>query len=229
MIYVTSKKRKEDQIKKEFPDAFILDVSSSSPQFEGRVLSPFYPHGNIIVPGAEPQGSLRASCVEAVWQGLKVFEDEAEDLNCFCNDTQKNIKRSVRVHGKILGHRWLRTGEILDYFTARKQIYLPCYWWMLKHTQIVQKSLALIKEKSQLGDVVLLDFNVNCVFNDITRPLAHASLVKLFIERNGIFPKDLYDSKPLTQEESLNIRKQERKEREYRKKQIKSKIITAKV
>ena len=207
-----------ENIQKEFPGAFILDVSSTSPNYEGRVLSPFYPHGNIIVPGAEPLKSLTASCVEAVWQGLKVFEKEGEDLNLFKNNTGKNLKRSIRTHGAILGHRWLRTGEILNYFQARLQIYLPTYWGMLSLAE-PQKSLKLIEQKSREGNVVLLDYNINTNFTDLTRPIAHAALIKLYIERKGKFPRDIYELKPLSLEESQALRKQEKQERQLRIKQ----------
>lgn len=223
MIYVTSKKRNPEQIRKEFPNAFILDVSSTSSQYEGKILSPFYPHGNIIVPGAEPKGSIRATCVEAIWQGLKVFEFEPEDMSLLNNDTGRNLKRSIRKHGRILGHRWIKTGEILDYYQARLKIYLPAYWGMLKYVPAVQGSLKLIHDKSLEGDVVLLDYNVNSTFTDISRPIAHAGLIKMYIERDGVFPWDLYSSKPLTLEESKILRKEELKERLARIKEGESK------
>jgi hypothetical protein len=49
---------------------------------------------------------LGATCVEAIWQGLKVFEKEGIDLAMFRNDTMKNIKRIVRRFGKPLGHQY---------------------------------------------------------------------------------------------------------------------------
>ena len=61
MIYVVNKKRKEESIKKEFPNADILDLTSKSEYT--KVLSPFYPHGNIPIPFTE---GLTATCVEAV-------------------------------------------------------------------------------------------------------------------------------------------------------------------
>ena len=44
--------------------------------YKRQKLSPFYPHGGIPVPFSE---GVTATCVEAVWQGLKVFES-AEDV-----------------------------------------------------------------------------------------------------------------------------------------------------
>lgn len=220
MIFVTSKKRKMENILKEFPGAFLLDVTSTSHQEEGRVLSPFYPHGNLIVPGARPVGALKATCVEAIWQALKVFKDEKEDLLMLKNDTGKGIKRTIRKHGEILGHRWLESGDILDYYSARLKIYLPAYWGMLKMAPLAVKSIELITEKSKEGDVVLLDYNVNDNFRDITRPLAHAGLIKLFIEREGAYPKYLSDERPLSIEEAEELKKINKKERQKRKKAV---------
>ena len=87
---------------------------------------------------------------------------------------------------------------------------------MLRQSDLAKRALQLIFDKSLNTDVVLLDYNVNDTFIDISRPLAHATLIKLYIERNGVFPKDLYEAKPLTKEESLQLRKMklgERKER----------------
>ena len=71
MIYIESRKRKLEKIKEEYPDAVILDITSNSETRYAKILSPFYPHGNIPIPFTD---GLKATCVEAVWQGLKVFE-----------------------------------------------------------------------------------------------------------------------------------------------------------
>lgn len=47
MIYVVNKKRKEENIKKEYPGAIILDITSKSAY--AQKLSPFYPHGGIPI------------------------------------------------------------------------------------------------------------------------------------------------------------------------------------
>ena len=70
MIYIASKRKSAKTLAQEFPNAIIVDVTSSSTS-EYVKLSPFYPHGGIPVPNSE---GITASCVEAVWQGLKVFE-----------------------------------------------------------------------------------------------------------------------------------------------------------
>ena len=80
-------------------------------------MNPFYPHGDIPVPFSQ---GYTATCVEAVWQGLKVFEDEDVDVKMFLNDTMKDIKRTVRKHGWVLGHgRGVYGTEILGYVEAK--------------------------------------------------------------------------------------------------------------
>ena len=49
MIYIVSKRRKLDSIKKQYPNAIICDVTSTSPNSLVK-LSPFYPHMNIPIP-----------------------------------------------------------------------------------------------------------------------------------------------------------------------------------
>ena len=50
MIYIESRKRKLEKIKEEYPDAVILDITSNSETRYAKILSPFYPHGNIPIP-----------------------------------------------------------------------------------------------------------------------------------------------------------------------------------
>ena len=99
MIVIESKRRKRENILKKYLDAVIADVTSQAT--DGLVrLSPLYPHGGIPVPFSE---GYTAMCVEAIWQGLKVFETADVDVNMFANDTMKNIKHTVRRFGKPLG------------------------------------------------------------------------------------------------------------------------------
>lgn len=181
MIFIASKRRKAENILKVYPDAIIADVTSHAK--DGLVkLSPFYPHGGIPVPFSD---GWTAACVEAVWQGLKVFEKADVDTNIFLNDTMKNIKRTVRRYGRPLGHRRGVDGnELLGYVGARKQIYIPTYRWMLEHkaANIIER----LREASKTKTIVLLDYNTNCDVEDESKPLSHAFLVKAYAE--GIYP-----------------------------------------
>ncbi len=93
MVIVQSKRRKPENILKEYPNAIIADVTSHAK--DGLVkLSPLYRVSllsawrNIYV--------VIIMCVEAVWQGLKVFETADVDVEMFSNGTMKDLKRTVR-------------------------------------------------------------------------------------------------------------------------------------
>lgn len=178
-IYVANRKGKIENIKKKYPNASIFDITSKSEYGILRVLSPFYPHGNIPVPGMP---NIKATCVEAVWQGLKVFKDCGVDYATFRNDTMQDIKRSVRKYGKPLGHQY--GDRILNYEDARWMIYLPTYLYMLENVPSVRHSIEKIKERLKEKDIVFLDYNTNCNVADYTKPLSHAALVKLYLEGN---------------------------------------------
>ena len=182
MIYVVNKKRKLEKVKEDFPNAAILDITSTSNMRYAQILSPFYPHMNIPIPFTE---GLTATCVEAVWQGLKVFDGADVDFATFRNDTMHDLKRTVRKYGMPKGHRKGAYGkELLGYFEARMLIYLPTYKWVLDNVPEVHHVVKRIKEQSKIQDIVLLDYNTNIDFRDASKPLSHAGLVKLYIEGN---------------------------------------------
>ena len=181
MITIASKRRKVENILKEYPKAILADVTSQAT--DGLVkLSPFYPHGGIPVPFSS---GWTATCVETVWQGLKVFEHADVDTELFKNDTMKNLKRTVRRFGKPLGHRKGVNGtKLLDYIEARKEIYVPTYRWVLEHK--VQNIIERLREASRDKTIVLLDYNTNCDVDDSSKPLSHAYLIKAYVE--GLYP-----------------------------------------
>lgn len=181
MIIVESKRKKLEGLKKKYPDAIIADVTSKSNNAL-RKLSPFYPWGDIPIPYTP---NMVATCVEAVWQGLKVFENADVDVDTFTNAKMRGLKRTTKKYGKILGHRRGVNGHVLfDYLEARKRIYIRSYKWMLEN-----KALDIIirmREASQTKTIILLDYNTNCDIFNLSKPLSHAYLVKAYVE--GIFP-----------------------------------------
>lgn len=181
MIIVESKRKKPETILKQYPDAILADVTSGAK--DGLVkLSPFYPHGGIPVPFSE---GYTATCVEAIWQGLKVFERCGVDVEMFKNDTMKNIKRTVRRFGKPLGHRkGVHGTELLGYIEARKLIYIPTYKWVLENK--VANIIDRLREASKTKTIVLLDYDTNADVENAKKPLSHASLIKAYVE--GVYP-----------------------------------------
>lgn len=157
MILIANKRRNPATILKKYPEAILADVTSGAK--DGLVkLSPFYPHGGIPVPFSE---GYTATCVEAIWQGLKVFDGADVDVQMFKNDTMKNIKRTVRRFGKPLGHRkGVHGTELLGYIEARKQIYIPTYRWILENK--VSDIIDRLRDASNSGKIiVLLDYDTN--------------------------------------------------------------------
>jgi len=177
MIVVESKRKKIEVIEKKYPGAVIIDVTSHAND-EFVKLSPFYPHGHIPIPDSD--GWMGAS-VEGIWQGLKVFEHAGVDIKAMHNMTMKNVKRSTRVNGTILGHRRGVTGDLMDYLTARLELYIPCYNWVLENRcqALIEKLKTLAAEKT----VVLLDYETNGDPMNVSKPLSHASLIKAFVEK----------------------------------------------
>lgn len=206
MIYIESKKRKYDRLLKEYPAADILDITSTTETKYAQLLSPFYPHGNIPIPFSP---GYTAMSVEGIWQGLKVFETCGIDMASFKNDTMSGLKRTVRKYGKPLGHqKGINSNELLNYFDARMHIYLPTYLWVLDNVPSVMNIISRIKERSKENDIVFLDYNTNIDFRDISSPLSHAGLVKLYIEEN--YPKEGVLYTPMTDEE-MRMKKESKK------------------
>lgn len=181
MIIIESKRKKTATLLKEYPNAVLADVTSSAK--DGLIkLSPFYPHGGIPVPFSD---GYTATCVEAVWQGLKVFEGADVDTSLFLNDTMKGLKRTVRRFGKPLGHRMgVKGTELLGYIEARKQIYIPTYKWMLENK--VVDIIERLREASKTKAIVLLDYDTNADVENAKKPLSHASLIKAYVE--SVYP-----------------------------------------
>lgn len=181
MIIIESKRKKPENILKNYPNAILADVTSHAK--DGLVkLSPFFPHYGIPVPFSP---GYTATCVEAIWQGLKVFEHQGIDINMFQNDTMKNLKRTVRKYGKPLGHqKGVNSMELLGYIEARKQIYIPTYKWVLENK--VNYIIDRLREASKTKTIVLLDYETNADVDNPYKPLSHASLIKAYAE--GIYP-----------------------------------------
>ena len=178
MIFIESKRKNKSTLAKLYPNAEIIDVTSKGENPFVK-LSPFFPHGNIPVPFSP---SVTAFSVEGIWQGLKVFEKADIDTSKFEIQNMKGLKRTVRKFGKPLGHRkGIRGTELLDYLTARKEIYLTSYAWLLqnKTTNEVDQLIQIASQQ----DLVLLDFETNADIDNTKKPLSHAALIKKFIDK----------------------------------------------
>ena len=195
MIVIESKRKKIEDVVKKYPGAVILDVTSKSTDPKFIQFSPFYPFWDIPVPGMK---GFSGACVEGIWQGLKVFEREGTSTDTIRNYSMKNLKRTEKTHGKLLGHKY--GNEILEYIEARKKIYIPTYNWVLENKlgALVNK----LRELSSHGTVVLLDYETNGDVEDWRKPLSHASLIKAHIEALG----DDEQASPVEYKKGMKVR-----------------------
>ncbi|WP_053735968.1 hypothetical protein [Nocardia sp. NRRL S-836] len=173
-IEVASRRRKVQR-----PDAVVVDVTSRGPEPWVR-FSPFYPHGGIPVPMSP---GVVSESVEGVWQALKVFAESDVDASKLTVRTMKGLKRTVRRFGPVRGHRaGLHGTSLLDYRTARHEIYLPTYRWVLEHR--VAGLVAELRALAESAPVVLLDYTTNGDADDLSTPLSHAALVADHLRRH---------------------------------------------
>jgi hypothetical protein len=178
-ITVLNKRTKISNIKNKYPNGIIIDVTSKSSD-EFIQFSPFFPHGNIPIPFSP---GFFSQSVEGIWQGLKVFENFNIDTSKFEITDMKNIKRTTRKFGKILGHqKGINGDKLLDYIDARINIYIPSYEWVLR-TRLT-KLLNSIERSLRSKSIIFLDYETNFDLYNISKPLSHASLIKNYLENN---------------------------------------------
>lgn len=177
IIIANRRSKPENLRKKHGEDIEIIDVTSKADE-PWIHFSPFSPHGNIPVPFCD---GVVATCVEGIWQALKVFESEDIDESKLHVTNMKGLKRTVRRLGIVRGHRkGLTDDELLPYREARELIYLPIFKWMLENC--VQAEVQQLREIASKKPVVLLDYTVNGDIDDLKTPLSHAALVKRYID-----------------------------------------------
>jgi hypothetical protein len=154
----------------------VVDVTSRGPDPWVR-FSPFYPHGGIPVPLSP---GAAGTSVEAIWQALKVFDTADVDRALLGATRMTGLKRTVRRHGPVRGHRaGLDGAELLDYETARRRIYLPAYRFVLDHR--LGPELAQLRALAAAGPLTLLDYTTNGDVTDLATPLSHAALIRLHL------------------------------------------------
>lgn len=84
-VQIASRRASQAALLARFPGAALIDVTSRGDAPWVR-FSPFYPHGDILVP---LWPGLTAASVEGIWQGLKVFERADADLVCLAKFVQE--------------------------------------------------------------------------------------------------------------------------------------------
>jgi hypothetical protein len=149
--------------------ALVYDVSSyADPPF--CTLSPFWPHGGIPIPGLPGH---TADCVEGIWQGLKVIDDQIAP-RFFRGPGHKR-------GGKPRGHRY---GErLLGIVEARERIYRVAYEWMLDH-RADPTLLAGFLDRARAGLVQYIhDVSDNGNIGNADEGWAHAAVLVAYLNR----------------------------------------------
>lgn len=189
MIVVELCNKKKEDLQVEYTNAIFCNVTIKAKGYFSR-LSSFALYGDIPIPYTN--GLQTATCVEAVWHGLKCFENEGADYSTFKSILLKDIIRSTKTHGKLIGFQrgYVDNGYLLNCLEARKNIYFPTYRWMLENKafDIVEQ----LRNMSRNRTIVLLDDIINNNPDDINKPLSIAYLVKAYAE--GLYPyEDVYE------------------------------------
>lgn len=214
-IFIANRKRQAKSLHEEFGELPVFDVTFAGQDPLFSTLSPMYPHGDLPVPFTD--GALTANSLEAIWQGLKVFEHEGARLDpAFLSKSGcKNIKRpATKQRGRILGHQQgnQTSKPLLTIIEARAQIYAPTYLWQLEHHG--HKALAVLRQALELSDIVLLEAGTASAIGDIFTPMTHSQLLRLYLLNQ--YPKCDEPWSPYTlaeHEADLERRKREQKAR----------------
>ena len=93
-IFIANRKRQAKSLHEEFGAVPIFDVTFAGQDPLFSTLSPMYPHGDLPVPFTT---QLTANSLEAIWQGLKVFEHEGARLD---EPRQRNIRCEILGDGR---------------------------------------------------------------------------------------------------------------------------------
>ncbi len=142
-----------------------IDVSYKFGHGNYRLFSPFAYHSSytIPVPGNE---KMKSDSVEGIWQGLKII-NSITDFSLFQGRAHK---RKEETQGHQFGE------QILDYVTARKQIYVPAYIYHVINN-VFEKTKNDLETYLQSGDVFLFDVESNADIEDVSQPYSHAALL----------------------------------------------------
>jgi hypothetical protein len=201
MIFIESVKKSKNRLNKKYPNSKFIDITSKAVDIFVK-FSPFFPHHDIPIPNSP---NIYSETVEGVWQGLKVFRHNDIDISKFYITNMKGIKRLTKYFGQPIGHRNGINGEVIDYISARKLIYIPTYKWVLDNKLIDEISILLNLAINY--DIVLLDFETNCDIENISKPLSHAFIVKQYLEELNpeIFNSNISFNLDQTEKEQLKF------------------------
>ncbi len=174
-----------------YSNARVYDVTCDDYNYTSR-LNPLYPHGDIPVPY---ENGMTAMSLEAIWQGLKVFENEDVNPYIFNKHKKDEIIRTADKYGALLGYRrGINHLPVYDEVEARRKIYCKTFRWILEN-----KAMDIINKMRELAtqqDIIIIDNSTNPDINDTSQPLSIGYLIKAYVE--GLPPyEDVYEIKKI--------------------------------
>lgn len=183
-------------------NAIVVNTTSHSSESWSRELSPFF------LGPCDLYGDYKSKNVENAWQFSKVYAQYVDTDGNPSNDyfrwaltgwQSERAQRYPMGKGvKPLYSYW--DNEKLGYVDARKNIYVPLY------AKSVIKTNAFVKlyELSKSNDIALWDFDaysahrknmrLDEVFNDETKPVGHAWVLKLLLDYGEWDIDKIFDS-----------------------------------
>ena len=209
-IFIAARTRRLGGLIQEFGRIPMFDVTHLTRESRLLRLNPYFPHG--AIPVAYSERTLTAQSLEAIWNGLKVFENEPADFGCFEKMTKISITRmpGKAGRGKLLG--WQQgihpDKPLLVETEARRTVYAGTYRWILK--EYCREAIDFLRGQMERSDIVLLDYSSEHHRCDLRYPLMHSVLLRDYLL--GRHPTLEDDWRPLTDEEYDHIYEERRAE-----------------
>lgn len=150
-------------------DVVVIDVSGKTEAWSP--LASTFNHGEIPVPGMP---GVFAKTVEGIWDGLKRFEHEGENLALLDADKPKK-RRLTKDTGAVVGYLY-GTELLRDELAARRRILVPAYTWMVKNCPAAKAKFEELVELSKTHTLHVYDGGENGVING-AEPYACAALL----------------------------------------------------
>lgn len=143
---------------------------------------------------------------EAFWQAGKVFEGiEIEKVKTFWKKVNKKTGPKRRFPGskgkKVLYAQF--DGEIMNYITSRKKVYVPLYFELIKDKEMTLYWKKMVEEGNDIviydfdgprledGGVTFIEMTLDMIKNKINCtlfPFGHGYIIAAFLK--GIFPEE---------------------------------------
>lgn len=185
-IFIANRNRRPAGLLQEFGRIPKFDVTALTHDPRLLPLSPFYPHGRI--PVAFTDRKLTGVSLEAIWNGLKVFEHEGADFTKFECESRMVVRRPGKQgRGRLLGFQQGSFAErpLLTELEARGYIYAPTFWHILAYR--CTATVDFLRTQIERVDIVLLDHSSEHNRRDLEFPLMTSVLLRDYLL--GRYPK----------------------------------------